>query len=1725
MDSNDIGYVLLGSYIVTGEGRETRFARQYPCIGPTGAKNTVAVYTYSQECADAIEERMAAWKALSHPGVPAPVKYGWENGRFMVAMEQDLSEMLPLGDKRFDAEFYPMGDDTPYEMLTHAGDERLLKSAEVLEYIASQGFVCGCVTPENMLCGDERVYLNELLVLRGGCVPAYCSMEQIADIWALTYKTDVYSWAVSVMELYLGERPWRSGIAAGRESDEYLERAEHTRGMPNDMSRLLKRCLAIDPDARPDWAEIVDTLRGWVEEWELQWGSGGAPAPEPNRTVLDYGDNESAHDPGKTVYLPPESETDRDTTPDGKYRIGRRIELDPPFDIYEAEEVNSGKAVTLLRLTPESRDSEAAKDALFKRYINSLNAAYDERIEPNHTCEYIVRWSDPTFGDKDDIEYLIADTPYGKSLAIWGRENVPLGKNTALYLICRLFKALEATHSRGMEYMGQGEFATGMGVPLVHRSVGAANIRIIEREDGGLPLLMLDGFDTAIPTRREAENFGQSWSELGDVSYCGVPAFSSRQQLVNADSPDYAWDVWASAACLYYLLTGEYPRDLSGNTWAALLNNKPIPIRERRPEIAPALAEVIDRALDDSGDLYYPDLLSFWRDIIDVSDADDEEEAEKEQSSAPEEGGKTVFEGDAAEPEGSRTVYEGDKTILDSAQTVLDGGTTLNDGAPVSETAPINDDFNIHKGEMLLDTYRVETDSIESGGMGQVWRVRHTGWNADLAMKRPRAERFADEKGKELFSHECEAWINLGLHPNIVSCYYVRRIGGVPAIFSEWMDGGSLEDAIENGALYAGSKAAQQERLLDTAIQFARGLKYAHDAGLIHQDVKPDNVLLTKEGEVKVADFGMARARAVLTVLEGDITMAESSDGRKSVAAHSGGYTPAYCSTEQMDGKELTRRTDIYSWAVSVMEMYLGKCPWANGVVAGTVCQVYFTQARIPMPEALKELLAQCLASEPDDRPHDFAEVEAKLHEIYRAEAGSDYPRPAPKAAADTADSLNNRALSFLDLGREDMAAECLDRALTVDPDHSKALYNRAIYQWHKGEITGEDAERYVRMDFENHFGNSETSVYLAKINLEMGDAYRVNGFLGQAGDCEEADALRAEMDKADYRCDYALCRIKDYREQERLQKLYDEKEREIRGHLAKADHEEATREFIAASMSPEYQGFVLSPAGLAIETELSRCCYPAFVRSTHLARSIGGTGGEPCSFSADSSKLLCGGKLYDAESGALIADNSGEKQKTVAADAIEELKELFPGYMIGAVSAVSTVRDVFSSINPDGSCYLYCGGSEKEFVRVDAKTGELTATFSGHTDSINGLSISLDGTLAISASDDGTARLWSMDGSPVTTVFSRNGAVRKAVLSYDNRRVLLMTEKNLILIELESQKYTRIYEHEASNELPSFFVNLDDGLFDFAVNTSFDTVAIALGRGGLASYDIPSGKLTKHRDEKQAARGLSVQRADRVCFMPNDQLVLCAANEYLYFWFMEQDTILSMIPCAGDIRHLAISRNGKYAAASSGQRTELWRCCYVYKPVIGGKWNERDVPYAKLALARNPDKLPEAVVGELMEELRDRGFGCVSETDALAALRALKGTSATKADKAPKPKGPVKPVTMFKNSFKVHEGLLFGYSGTERELVVPEGVIKIGRRTFEGNAYIRSVTLPHGLEEIQEAAFKNCAALEKAVIPDTIKMIGSAAFANCPRLRMPVLPDGLEFCDDAFDEETYSKK
>ena len=196
-----------------------------------------------------------------------------------------------------------------------------------------------------------------------------------------------------------------------------------------------------------------------------------------------------------------------------------------------------------------------------------------------------------------------------------------------------------------------------------------------------------------------------------------------------------------------------------------------------------------------------------------------------------------------------------------------------------------------HPGDIVLDHFEI-LELLGEGGMGKVYKVHHRGWKTNLAVKVPRPKTFTQQRGLEMFERECETWSNLGLHPHTVHCYFVRRYGTVPLVFAEFIEGGSLHNWIRSGRLYKDSPDHSLLRAVDIAIQMAWGLHHAHEQALVHQDVKPGNVMMTEDRIAKVTDFGLARARALVD------GASIGASGYEPLVS-SGGMTPAYCSPEQ----------------------------------------------------------------------------------------------------------------------------------------------------------------------------------------------------------------------------------------------------------------------------------------------------------------------------------------------------------------------------------------------------------------------------------------------------------------------------------------------------------------------------------------------------------------------------------------------------------------------------------------------------------------------------------------------------------------------------------------------------------------------------------------------------------------------------------------------------------
>lgn len=271
---------------------------------------------------------------------------------------------------------------------------------------------------------------------------------------------------------------------------------------------------------------------------------------------------------------------------------------------------------------------------------------------------------------------------------------------------------------------------------------------------------------------------------------------------------------------------------------------------------------------------------------------------------------------------------------------------------------PGADDWN--PGAVILGLYDVQ-ELCGEGGMGRVYRVRHRGWNADLAVKCPRPEWFATEAGKADFEREAATWVNLGLHPHVVTCHYVRRIGGVPRIFAEFVPGGSLADRLRDGRL-------PPDLALAVAVQAAWGLHFAHEQGLVHQDVKPANILLTAEAVAKVTDFGLARAHRSATGRQ------PGRPGQSRAVTAAGLCTPGYAAPEQLEGRPLTRRTDVWAWAVTLLELLTGLRPRHGPSVPELLEEVSRTGPALP--PGVTTVLRACFRPEPAERPGSMAELD-----------------------------------------------------------------------------------------------------------------------------------------------------------------------------------------------------------------------------------------------------------------------------------------------------------------------------------------------------------------------------------------------------------------------------------------------------------------------------------------------------------------------------------------------------------------------------------------------------------------------------------------------------------------------------------------------------------------------------------------------------------------------------
>ncbi|MCR4302676.1 MAG: serine/threonine protein kinase [Gallionella sp.] len=262
-----------------------------------------------------------------------------------------------------------------------------------------------------------------------------------------------------------------------------------------------------------------------------------------------------------------------------------------------------------------------------------------------------------------------------------------------------------------------------------------------------------------------------------------------------------------------------------------------------------------------------------------------------------------------------------------------------------------------------LGRYEIQGE-IGQGAMGVVYKAKDPLIDRVVAIKTINLGLALDEKEEYegRFYQEAKAAGRLS-HPNIVTIYDVGKSGDVAYIAMEFLHGQELRDIMNKGGLLP------VDQVLDIAAQVAQGLAYAHEHDIVHRDVKPSNIMVSSDGHVKITDFGIARmASSAVQTQTGTVL-----------------GSPKYMSPEQVLGKVIDQRSDIFSLGVMLYEMLAGQAPFAGDNVNAIMYQTLNTAPVPPntlnpeVPEMANFIIAKALAKGVEDRYQNARDFAADL--------------------------------------------------------------------------------------------------------------------------------------------------------------------------------------------------------------------------------------------------------------------------------------------------------------------------------------------------------------------------------------------------------------------------------------------------------------------------------------------------------------------------------------------------------------------------------------------------------------------------------------------------------------------------------------------------------------------------------------------------------------------------
>ena len=277
---------------------------------------------------------------------------------------------------------------------------------------------------------------------------------------------------------------------------------------------------------------------------------------------------------------------------------------------------------------------------------------------------------------------------------------------------------------------------------------------------------------------------------------------------------------------------------------------------------------------------------------------------------------------------------------------------------------------------------------LGAGGMGEVYRARDIKLDRDVAVKVLPELVAADPDALVRFEREAKAVAALS-HPNILAIHDFGAQQGVSYAVMELLEGQTLREKLITGAI-------PQKQAVDYGVQIAKGLSAAHERGIIHRDLKPENIFVTKDGHLKILDFGLAKR--VEKVAPGEETSAPTVSGHTEPGTVMG--TVGYMSPEQVRGHPVDHRSDIFSFGAILYELLSGKRAFQRGTAADTMSAILKEEppalaVKPGLPSGLVGIVARCLEKSPEERFQSARDLALDLKALERASEAS-VPAAAP---------------------------------------------------------------------------------------------------------------------------------------------------------------------------------------------------------------------------------------------------------------------------------------------------------------------------------------------------------------------------------------------------------------------------------------------------------------------------------------------------------------------------------------------------------------------------------------------------------------------------------------------------------------------------------------------------------------------------------------------------------